>query len=129
MISLPDIVRRLAFGTAALLFVFAASVQFNDPDPWFWVLAYGLGAGVGAAEAVGWRPPKFATGGFALAGLVLGAYLGWIYLSGQARPMFESAPDEEMRLLSTEEGREMVGMLIVAAVAAASSLRADSERH
>ena len=37
--------RWMAYGMA-LLFGFAAAVQFNDPDPLRWILAYGLAAGL-----------------------------------------------------------------------------------
>jgi len=98
----------------ALLFAFAASLNFNDPDPVQWVGIYGAAMALSALAA--WRPlllPWYApaiVGGIALAwaASIAPRALGKIPL-GQ---MFASW---EMKNSVVEENREMFGLLIVAA--------------
>jgi hypothetical protein len=51
-----------------LLFVVAAAVQWNDPDPLVWILTYATGAALSLAAAIGHPLPRV-TGA---AGLVFG---------------------------------------------------------
>jgi hypothetical protein len=44
---------RIACGAFALLFVFGAVVQWNDPDPLRWMVAYAAVASLSAAAAFG----------------------------------------------------------------------------
>ena len=51
-------ISRVAGGALMLLLGAAAAVQLNDPDPFRWVLFYGLGAVVGLMALIGrlwWR--------------------------------------------------------------------------
>jgi hypothetical protein len=98
----------------ALLFAFAAYLQFNDPDPIRWTLIYAAPMVVAAWAA--WRPAGYpwplpaAIAAVALiwAATIAPRALGKIKLS----QMFASW---EMKDASVEENREMFGLLIVAA--------------
>lgn len=69
-----------------LLFVYAVSVQFNDPDPVRWILAYGVGAALsGFAAARGWAPVRI-TAAWGAACAVF-AVLDLAFGSGQVEPM------------------------------------------
>jgi len=101
-------------GFMALLFVFAAAVQYNDPDPIRWMAIYGAAAIVSGWAA--WRLaglPSFAPGLVGLAALVWACTIAPRAL-GKVSPlaMFQSW---EMKNAVIEENREMFGLLIVAA--------------
>lgn len=69
-----------------LLFVYAVSVQFNDPDPVRWILAYGAGAVLsGWAAALGWAPVRI-TAGWGAASAAF-AVLDLAFGTGQTEPM------------------------------------------
>lgn len=95
---------------AALFFV-SSAIQVNDPDPWRWVVLYG-GAGA-ACLLAGLHLP--ARSGAALVGLVS---LAWAVamLPGLSEfrfgDLFRSMKAESP---SIEAGREILGLLIVAA--------------
>jgi hypothetical protein len=94
----------------ALLFLFGALVQYNDPDPLRWMAIY-LAASVSCFLAgfnnIGWQFPA------AVAVIALVWALIW---APQAFPnvrfgeMFEAW---EMKSVRVEEGREMYGLLII----------------
>lgn len=98
---------RWANLAAALVFVLSAGVQWNDPDPLPWMVAYGLCAGVALAAAAGYRNAVAAA--FALLVAVLPTI-----------PLLPSLIDAEassftsvgMNNLRDEEAREALGLLI-----------------
>lgn len=94
-----------------LLFLASALVQFNDPDPWGWILIYGLAAvvcGWAARGRLRWPSPA-AVG---LASLVWALTLAPKVIGEVGfGEMFESVQMHDVRV---EQGREMGGLLIVA---------------
>jgi hypothetical protein len=95
----------------AVLFAFAAAVQYNDPDPLRWMAVYGL-AMLACVRALAGRLPRPLP---ALVGLGALVWAGTLApgVVGRVSPgeLFQS-----YGMLSTavEEGREMSGLLIVA---------------
>jgi hypothetical protein len=105
----------------ALLFVFAAAVNLNDPDPVQWVGLYLAAAGVALYAALRQRIspiPAIAVGLVALVwALALGSGVQQFGVFGR---MFESW---EMQNVQVEEARETSGLLIVAGWMAAIVFR------
>ena len=103
---------RVVNALMAALFVFAATVQYNDPDPLRWIAIY-LAAALACALAVAgrlrWPVPALV----ALAALAWAATLAPGVL-GRVGPgeMFGAW---EMRDAAVEEARESYGLLLVAA--------------
>ena len=104
--------RALNAGTA-LLFLFAAVVQYNDPDPLRWVAIYGAACLASIMAATG-RPLHPAV----VAGIAAVAFI-WslaIMFQGQGGAAYRHMFDAwEMTAANVEEARESVGLLIVAA--------------
>ena len=101
-------------GLMALLFLFAAAVQYNDPDPIQWMAIYGAAAVVSAWAALRRSGlPSWAPGLVGLAAFVWACTIAPRAL-GKVNPlaMFKSW---EMKNVAIEENREMFGLLIVAA--------------
>jgi hypothetical protein len=102
---------RIASGGWALLFVFAAAVQWNDPDPVRWTLGYGAVAAVSAAVAFGARPLVPAV-------LVLA---GVLVAFGFFAPSLRHATPEALASFGMsgaaeeEEAREAIGLGLAAA--------------
>lgn len=92
------------------MFLYATAVQFNDPDPLRWILAYGLGAVFsGIAAATGTVPVRPVIG-WAVACVVfavLDATLG----AGQTDPM---GGFPHWGVLRGEVVREVLGLLLMA---------------
>ena len=97
---------RAAAGAFALLFVFSALLQLNDPDPVMWVALYGLVAGVSGRVAAG-RSLGFGT--FGLLAVLVVVFAIWApslqHFSWGALQSFgmSGAPEEE-------EVREAIGL-------------------
>lgn len=108
----PVIPRPLQ-GFMALLFVFSAGLQLNDPDPLVWILVWGAAAMVAALAAFrrdgAPRPLALLVAGVALVwAATLGPHaLGRIPLGR----MFESW---RMKDAAVEENRETFGLLLIA---------------
>jgi Transmembrane family 220, helix len=104
---------RIADWTMTVLFVFAAAVQLNDPDPVPWVAVYGGAAAATAARAWRGRVPRVLPLGLA------GGTLAWalaIAMRGPAAAAYFRMFDEwEMQSLPIEQAREATGLLVVAA--------------
>ena len=104
--------RALNAGTA-LLFLFAAVVQYNDPDPLRWIAIYGA-ACLASIRAAAGRPFHRAV----VAGIAAVAFI-WsvaIMFQGQGGSAYRHMFDAwEMTAPRVEEAREAVGLLIVAA--------------
>jgi Transmembrane family 220, helix len=98
--------------TMALLFAFAAAVQFNDPDPMRWIAIYG--AACALSLVVFFR--RHVSASAAVAVFIIA--MGWAALIACGGP----APSEygqmfaawEMKSPSVEQAREASGLLIVA---------------
>jgi hypothetical protein len=105
---------RFVAGFFALVFVFAAAVQWNDPDPLPWIAGYLCAAGLSAAAVVG----RMSWGVSALAAM---AYTFWFLslapsLVGADPAAFQSL---QMREASHEEPREALGLALCAGWSAA----------
>ena len=93
-----NIAFRAACIAMILVFLLSCAVQYNDPDPWLWIAAYGL-AGVATALALAGRHSPVT--------IVLGiGYFGWAMFN-----MPHVAPGE---WLTTETSRESGGLMICA---------------
>ena len=102
---------RLGVGAMGALFVFAAAVQYNDPDPFAWAALYLAAAGVSFAAL--WLPDAWnmpAT--VAVVATVWAATLAPAATRASFPDLFQSW---EMMSSEMEEGREFVGLLLVAA--------------
>ena len=102
---------RLGVGAMGALFVFAAAVQYNDPDPFAWAALYLAAAGVSFAAL--WLPDAWnmpAT--VAVVATVWAATLAPAATRASFPDLFQSW---EMMSSEMEEGRELVGLLLVAA--------------
>ena len=91
------------------LFLLGAAVQWNDPDPAAWIVAYLLGAALSLHAAIGGR----AFGANATAAIV---FAGWFMSLAATIP---EAPEEaftsfQMRETSHEKPREAIGLLLLA---------------
>ena len=103
---------RLACLVFAGLFVLSAAVQYNDPDPVRWMLLYGAAAVVSLLVALG-RATWTMAAAVALVALIWAATLAPAVLGTVG--MGELVQAWEMKDTRIEEGREMYGLLIVAA--------------
>lgn len=105
----------------ALVLLFFAALQFNDPDPLFWIGLYGLAA-LGPLLTL-FRPfnhPLFWLGvGYCVAGvtLTLGGGLAFLPHAGQEPLMQHMNPEKPY----IEEAREVLGALIALAIIAIHS--------
>ncbi len=102
---------RLGVGAMGALFVFATAVQYNDPDPFAWAALYLAAAGVSFAAL--WLPDAWkmpAT--VAVVATVWAATLAPAATRTSFPDLFQSW---EMMSSEMEEGREFVGLLLVAA--------------
>lgn len=90
---------RFANWTFLLLFILAVAVQYNDPDPIGWMAIYGLAA---AACALAFRDrlPRIPAALLSLAAFAWAATLAVRVVGKQ-------------NLWYAEEGREMMGLLLV----------------
>ena len=103
---------RIAHAGFALLFLLGAAVQYNDPDPLRWIAIY-LAAGGSCILAAMGRGPSALAPSVAAVALVWAAILVPDAL-GSVRPA-ELVGAWEMKDERVEVGREMYGLLIIAA--------------
>jgi hypothetical protein len=102
--------RRLLAIFFALLFLFGALVQYNDPDPWRWIAIYLAASCACALAAIGRLPWLFA------ASLALTSLAWAVSLAPRAFPkvrFLEMFSAWEMANERVEEGREMHGLLVI----------------
>jgi Transmembrane family 220, helix len=103
---------RVASGFMAAVFLFAAAVQYNDPDPVRWMAIYGLAALVCGLALAG-RLPRLAPIVVGLAALIWAATIApGVVGRVSVGDLFESFT---MKSQPVEEAREMGGLLIVTA--------------
>ena len=106
------IFRALNTGTA-LLFLFAAAVQYNDPDPLRWIAIYGAACLASIMAAAGRPFHRAVVAGIAAVAVIWSVA---ITLQGQGSAAYRHMFDAwEMTAANVEEARETVGLLIVAA--------------
>ncbi len=101
---------NLGIGAMGLLLLFGALVQYNDPDPWRWIVMY-LIAAVATFSAI-LRPHAWKS---AAVIAVIATVWCLALLPAAARTSF---PDlfQSWEMMSTEmeEGRELGGLLLIA---------------
>ncbi len=98
----------------ALLFIWAAAVQYNDPDTLIWVLVYGLASLFSVLFLV--KRLSFP--------LALGAALAYLVGTVYVWPdKFEGFAIGAGDIINIERGREAFGLLIIALVLLAYALR------
>jgi len=115
---------RIASGVFCGLFLLSVAVQWNDPDPAFWMALYGLAALLAGLGAAGRLPlwPNVA----ALA-LFLAFFAAWSpALLGAREEAFTSF---SMRAPGDEEPREAIGLLLCAAWSGVQSVAALRQRN
>lgn len=110
-----DRIVRMILGIFGGLFVWAASLQLNDATAALWGGIYGGAALVCLGAALGFDLPASASGVGAVGALAYAAWLGWRIQAGDVTAMYDDASAEELKLVALKEGREMLGLLIVAA--------------
>ena len=70
---------RIVAALFCVLFLFSAAVQFNDPDPWIWIIAYLIPAALAAlagANRYYFRLSVAACASYILAALLV--FPGWL---------------------------------------------------
>lgn len=105
----PGSAFRKASAAMALLFAFAALVQWNDPDPVAWILLYGLAAtlaGLAARSRARFAPNA------AAAALFAALAIWWAPSLGTARG--EAFTSVRMKASQDEEPRETIGLVLCA---------------
>jgi hypothetical protein len=107
---------RLVYGFFTALFIFAAALQYNDPDPVRWAMIYLAAAAVCVLAFARHSWTQAASAGVGAIALVWAlTYLPAVLRHGQVLSMFD---EWEMKNQEVLENREMFGLLIVAAVMA-----------
>jgi hypothetical protein len=108
--------QRVLLGVFALLFGWAAYLQVNDVGAVIWMGVYGYAAVVAAIGAAGRRVSRWWLGASVTATVCWAAYLAVvIFVMDAATPMHPAKGGGKVGLLAMEEGREMFGLLIIAA--------------
>ena len=103
---------RVVSGVMALLFAFAVAVQYNDPDPAVWMAIYGAAMVFAGLAAAG----RSVTAGAAVTGVVALGWAGWLAPRVVGHTSFaDMFGHMGMIDVHAEEGREMIGLLLVAA--------------
>lgn len=109
----------------AALFIFAALLQFNDPDPIQWIAIYTAAAALSLAMAMRRRVPRSLTIVVAVVAIVWAAFIAF---GGPAASEYGHMFDAwEMKSPSVEEARETSGLVIVAGWMSVLFIR--SSRH
>jgi len=98
----------------ALLFVWAASVQYNDPDAIMWYVIYGSAAL--ASFLFAFDRLVFSAAAILCVAYLVGTFLLW-------PDKFEGFTIGEGDIVNVERGREACGLLIIAIVMAIYALR------
>ncbi len=86
-------------GAMALLFIFWAAFQYNDPDPFMWVFVYGLASLASVLFLIKRLPLAFPLA-FCLIGVCWAIYLSTVITY-------------EPPLIAIEEWREMMGLVVI----------------
>ncbi len=110
---------RIASAVMTAVFLLSVAVQWNDPDPLFWMTVYGLAAALAALGAAGRVP--FAPNAAALA-LFAGLLLAWLPSLAESRR--EAFISFEMKAPEDEAPRETGGLFLCALWSAVLTHRA-----
>jgi len=105
---------RLVHAIVAMVFVFMAAIQLNDPDPAYWIVVYVAVAAVPAARIFGYRLRKVVliAGGMVLAGFIIALPGAVDYLaSGDFASISGKMLGEKPYV---ESAREFIGLLMAA---------------
>lgn len=109
-LEMPSKTAKLGVGTMGMLLVFAAVVQYNDPDPYAWLVLYLAAAGVSFAAL--WFPDLWKIPAVVAVGAFIWAATLVPTVTQTSFPdLFQSW---EMMSREMEEGREFLGLLSVA---------------
>jgi hypothetical protein len=109
-LEMPSKTAKFGVGTMGVLLVFAAVVQYNDPDPYAWLVLYLAAAGVSFAAL--WFPDLWKIPAVVAVGaFVWAATLVPTVTQTSFPDLFQSW---EMMSREMEEGREFLGLLSVA---------------
>lgn len=103
---------RILTGVMAALFLVAAVLQLNDPDPIVWMAIYAAAA-LACVLALGRGTPRWLTAAVGVVAVVWAATLAPRVLGAVAPG--ELFREMGMATLAIEEAREMLGLLIVGA--------------
>jgi len=114
---------RVLSALMALLFLFGAAVQYNDPDPLQWVAIY-IAAAVASLMAFRDRQPRWFAG---LVGVVAEVWAATIARQVDLASLGHMFDEFEMHSLAVEEAREATGLLIIALWMAMLFWRASSQ--
>jgi hypothetical protein len=103
---------KIAAVVMTVLFVLGAAVQYNDPDPWRWVAIY-ASAAVASVLALRGKLPRWLAIMIAVIAAIWAATLapcvvGYVRFSDLFREIGMDSP-------AIEEGREMVGLMLISA--------------
>ena len=104
----------------ALLFIWAAYVQYNDPDALLWYAIYGVAALTSILFALGRL--NFITSAVLCVAYLVGTFLIW-------PDKFEGFTIGQGDIVNIERGREACGLLIVSAVLLVYALRIRLEKR
>ena len=109
-LEMPSKTAKFGVGTMGVLLVFAAVVQYNDPDPYAWLVLYLAAAGVSFAAV--WFPDLWKIPAVVAVGAFIWAATLVPTVTQTSFPdLFQSW---EMMSREMEEGREFLGLLSVA---------------
>ena len=112
-LEMPSKTAKLGVGTVGMLLVFAAAVQYNDPDPYAWLVLYLAAAGVSFAAL--WFPDLWKIPAVVAVGaFVWAATLVPTVVTQTSFPHPDLFQSWEMMSREMEEGREFLGLLSVA---------------
>lgn len=110
------LIMAVANGVMAVIFLFFAALQFNDPDPGRWIAVYFAAAVLSAGAALGWRgrlPPWMWPTVLAVIATLWSLSI-WRGIVGPVSTG-ELFGTMGMKTSAVEETRESLGLLIVAA--------------
>ena len=109
-LEMPSKPEKFGVGTVGTLLLFAAVVQYNDPDPYAWLVLYLAAAGVSFAAL--WFPDLWKLPAVVAVGAFIWAATLVPTVTQTSFPdLFQSW---EMMSREMEEGREFWGLLSVA---------------
>lgn len=101
---------RYACGFMAALFLFAAALQYNDPQPFRWIVIY-VAAAWPCVQVLLGRPRWPVAAGVAVAAF---AWAGlYAYRGAWTVPFFDMFDEWEMKNQQVVETREMFGLCII----------------
>ena len=112
------IVKKALYIVFAVMFAYMVAVQFNDPDPAYWIVVYGLISISSIARFFGYSFDRLLpfVFGLTVAGLLIAApgFLAYLY-AGDYPALFDTMSSRKPYV---EPAREFLGLLIAAIVVA-----------